>query len=79
MGLFYFLKKKPKQVIEEERAYSPYGLNSLIYNSNSSYSNNKAMLLSTVYRCVDVIGDSVAQLIKTVTKGSLQNILLTIY
>ena len=61
MGLFDFWKKKPKQVIEE-RAYSPYGLNSLVYNSNSSYSNNKAMLLSAVYRCVDVIGDSVAQL-----------------
>ena len=27
-----------------------------------SYSTNKAMLLSTVYRCVDVISDSVAQL-----------------
>jgi HK97 family phage portal protein len=35
---------------------------SLMYNSNGSYSTNKAMLLSTVYRCVDVISDSVAQL-----------------
>lgn len=55
-----FKKKKPIQ--QEERSYTPYGLNSLVYNSNSSYSHTKAMLLSAVYRCVDVIGDSVAQL-----------------
>ncbi|WP_304249085.1 phage portal protein [Parabacteroides gordonii] len=61
MGLFDILKKK-KPIQQEERSYTPYGLNSLVYNSNSSYNNNKAMLLSTVYRCVDVIGDSVAQL-----------------
>lgn len=60
MGLFNFWKKKP--IKEEERSYTPYGLNSLVYNTNSSYRNDKAMLLSTVYRCVDVIGDSVAQL-----------------
>lgn len=33
-----------------------------MYNSNGGYTTNKAMLLSTVYRCVDVISDSVAQL-----------------
>lgn len=60
MGIFNFWKKdKP---VTEEREYTPYGLNSLVYNTNSSYRNDKAMLLSTVYRCVDVIGDSVAQL-----------------
>ena len=58
MNLFGFLKKKPT----EERSYLPYGLNSLIYNTNTSYKTEKSMLLSTVYRCVDVIGDSVAQL-----------------
>lgn len=61
MGIFNFWKKKAKPVTEE-REYTPYGLNSLVYNTNSSYRNDKAMLLSTVYRCVDVIGDSVAQL-----------------
>lgn len=35
---------------------------SLTYGSGGSYTTNKAMLLSTVYRCVDVISDSVAQL-----------------
>lgn len=34
----------------------------LLYNSSSGYSTNKSMLLSTVYRCVEVISDSVAQL-----------------
>lgn len=60
MGIFNFWKKK--EPVTEEREYTPYGLNSLVYNTNSSYRNDKAMLLSTVYRCVDVIGDSVAQL-----------------
>ena len=61
MGFFNFWKNKSKPVTEE-REYTPYGLNSLVYNTNSSYRNDKAMFLSTVYRCVDVIGDSVAQL-----------------
>lgn len=59
MGFFDLFKKKEPQ---EERSYTPYGLNSLVYNTNSSYRTDKSMLLSTVYRCVDVIGDSVAQL-----------------
>lgn len=33
-----------------------------MYNSSSSYSTNKSLLLSAVYRCVEVISDSVAQL-----------------
>ena len=33
-----------------------------MYNQAGGYTTNKAMLLSTVYRCVDVISDSVAQL-----------------
>lgn len=33
-----------------------------MYNSTGNYTTNRAMLLSTVYRCVDVISDSVAQL-----------------
>ena len=58
-----FFKSKPKtQPESEERAYTHFGLNSLIYNSTSGYVESKAMLLSAVYRCVDVISDSVAQL-----------------
>ena len=34
----------------------------LTYGSGGSYTSGKAMLLSTVYRCVDTISDSVAQL-----------------
>ena len=62
MGLFNLFSKKPKQQTEEQRNYSPFGLNSLIYNTSSGYVESKAMLLSAVYRCVDVISDSVAQL-----------------
>lgn len=60
MGIFNLFKKKEKPQLQE--SYTPYGLNSLVYNTNSSYRNDKAMLISTVYRCVDVISDSVAQL-----------------
>lgn len=61
MALFdLFRKKKPG----EERSGQPAeaGLSSLLYNANSGYRTDKAMLLSAVYRCVDVISDSVAQL-----------------
>ena len=49
--------KKKKQ--QEERSSS---FDYLLYNGANSYSTSKAMLLSTVYRCVEVISDSVAQL-----------------
>ena len=54
MGIFSNLFRKNK----EERAVGT----SLYFNTSSSYTTDKAMLLSTVYRCVDVISDSVAQL-----------------
>lgn len=50
-------KKKEKV---EERIY-PFG-DFLLYNGVSGYSTNKALLLSTVYRCTEVISDSIAQL-----------------
>ena len=58
MGLFtnWFKKKEPAQ---ETRGLF---CDSLMYNMNGGYTTNKAMLLSTVYRCVDVISDAVAQL-----------------
>lgn len=48
-------KKQPEEVRSSV-------FDSLMYNQAGGYSTNKAMLLSTVYRCVDVISDSVAQL-----------------
>lgn len=43
----------------EERSNS---FDHLLYNGIGAYSTNRAMLLSCVYRCVEVISDSVAQL-----------------
>ena len=52
-----FLKKKQKiEPIEERSTTFDY----LMYNGIGAYSTNKALLLSTVYRCVEVISDSVA-------------------
>lgn len=50
-----WFKKKNK----EQRSSA---FQSLTYNSYGGYTQEKAMLLSTVYRCVDVISDSIAQL-----------------
>lgn len=55
--MFNFGKKK-NQKPEERSGLVDY----LMYNSSSSYSTNKSLLLSAVYRCVEVISDSVAQL-----------------
>ena len=58
MNLFKsWFKKKP--VEQETRGMF---CDSLMYNMSGGYATNKAMLLSTVYRCVDVISDAVAQL-----------------
>lgn len=57
MKLFGFELRKAKQVEERSGIFD-----SLLYNGKGSYQANKAMLLSCVYRCVDVISDSVAQL-----------------
>lgn len=53
--MFNFKKKKQP---EERSGLADY----LMYNSTSGYSTNKSLLLSAVYRCVEVISDSVAQL-----------------
>lgn len=52
-----FWNRKKQQV--EERST---GFDYLLYNGANNYTASKAMLLSTVYRCVEVISDSVAQL-----------------
>ena len=56
--MFNFGKKKQVKQPEERSGLVDY----LMYNSSSSYSTNKSLLLSAVYRCVEVISDSVAQL-----------------
>lgn len=53
----WFNRKKKEQVEERSSAFDY-----LMYNGIGAYSTNKALLLSTVYRCVEVISDSVAQL-----------------
>ena len=56
MNWKFWKKKKPEQ--RDNGIFGDY----LLYNTASSYANNKAMLLSAVYRCVEVISDSIAQL-----------------
>ena len=51
-----WLKKKKQEKVEERNSTFDY----LMYNGIGAYSTNKALLLSTVYRCVEVISDSVA-------------------
>lgn len=53
-----WFNRKKKEQIEERSSSFDY----LMYNGIGAYSTNKALLLSTVYRCVEVISDSVAQL-----------------
>ena len=53
-----WFNRKKKEQVEERSSTFDY----LLYNCGASYSTSKAMLLSAVYRCVEVISDSVAQL-----------------
>lgn len=57
MSLFNF-----KWFGKQEERHCQSMFDSLMYNAQGGYKANKAMLLSAVYRCVDVISDSVAQL-----------------
>ena len=57
MNIKLFGKKRP-ETVEERSSTFDY----LMYNTGANYGTSKAMLLSTVYRCVEVISDSVAQL-----------------
>ena len=54
----WFNRKKQPEQTEERSSTFDY----LMYNTGANYGTSKAMLLSTVYRCVEVISDSVAQL-----------------
>ena len=55
--MFGFGKRKQTEQPKEERSSM---FDYLTYNCASNYTTEKAMLLSTVYRCVEVISDSVA-------------------
>jgi HK97 family phage portal protein len=57
MNIRNLFKKKPQHDVEQRSIFG----DSLMYGT-ASYSQNKAMHLSTVYRCVEVISDSIAQL-----------------
>lgn len=57
--MFGFGKKRTEQPKVEERSSM---FDYLTYNCATNYTTEKSMLLSTVYRCVEVISDSVAQL-----------------
>lgn len=62
MNLFNFFKRN-KQKTEERSCCSGSGYGEgLIFNTAGAYNTGRAMLLSAVYRCVDVISDAVAQL-----------------
>jgi phage portal protein BeeE len=52
----WFSRKKQTEAVEERCSTFDY----LMYNTGANYGTSKAMLLSTVYRCVEVISDSVA-------------------
>ncbi len=58
--MFGFGNKRKEQTQVEERSNGLFDY--LTYNSASAYSTDKSMLLSTVYRCIEVVSDSVAQL-----------------
>jgi len=55
MNLKFWKKDKP-----EERGCGNFDF--LTYNSFNGYSTSQALLSSAVYRCVEVISDSIAQL-----------------
>ena len=59
MGLFDRFRKKS---VEERSDSGYFGGMALNYSSFNGYQQNKALLLSAVYRCVECISDTVAQL-----------------
>ena len=59
--MFGFGKKKEVKPIEERSSCNSM-FDFLLYKGTTGYTTDKALLLSAVYRCVEVISDSVAQL-----------------
>lgn len=71
MNLKDLFRKKPTPQDPQEEYRGWFNNNALNFNTCSSYTgNSRALQLSTVYRCTEVISDSVAQLpIQLVKKG----------
>ena len=74
MAIFDFLRRKPAptETVKEER--SLFGGMGLGYNTISSYTNSKAMRLSTAYACTNILSNAVAMLpikVKRVVDGKL--------
>lgn len=63
MALSFNIFKRNKRQDTDIEERSNYGLfQSLMFGGGGSFNTNKSMLLSAVYRCVNVISDSIAQL-----------------
>lgn len=63
MSFFNIFERRDRKKAEAEERRSGYGgIGALLFGGGSSYTQDKALLLSTVYRCVNLISDSVAQL-----------------
>lgn len=60
LGNIFKRNKQKNTDVEERSIYG--GFQSLMFGGSGSFNTNKAMLLSAVYRCVNVISDSIAQL-----------------
>lgn len=56
----FFKRKTQSQQVQENRSESVFDY--LSFNTVGSYTQSKALMLSTVYRCVEVVSDSIAQL-----------------
>ena len=77
MAIFDFLRRKPAptETVKEER--SLFGGMGLGYNTISSYTNSKAMRLSTAYACTNILSNAVAMLpikVKRVVDGKLVDV-----
>ena len=62
MRFFNIFRRNNQPNDAEERKSGYGGIGALMFGGGGSYTQDKAMLLSTVYRCVNLISDSVAQL-----------------
>lgn len=59
MNFFQLLNNNKNKEDRSSNAFSPFSIN---YGGYGNYTSEKALLLSCVYRCVEVLSDSVAQL-----------------
>lgn len=63
--LDYFIKKKEvrnDEAVNQNGSQESLFGTTLLYNSASSYNQNQAMLLSAVFRCVDILSNSISEM-----------------